>query len=412
MSLSQTYWSLSQIVEQLLDHCQRHNIVLWPEFGTLIGVLRHCGVVPWDYDGDFALFSESKQKLIDTWNSENYVDFELDMNYYNDAGSGVAKLKGNEQDIVDLVFYAEKGDIFESLQTPENLIRYPAVDAYRYAKDEILPLTTTTFLGRRVYLPARPLPILQRHYGAWQEYPEEFAAEWRLSRFALPHVRPLPRKVVTSVEELIELIEQKPETPFILHQTELLSCTEDQFQRLVDQQKELIYGYSSSTTWEWNDLRAEEVYESWKNKQLSLNIVDSPLDAKEEVLPAKWQTYIQNKVGDKYSLALCWVFTNAPKVTHFHTDPKIAGGFMRLLRGEKIWWMVAPKDFEYLESRGHTVESLAKKNLVEMLQLENSYLFGKIFVDTIRGGDFLWFPIDTLHKVFTTEDSLGFGGYL
>lgn len=411
MSLLRNYWTLSRIIEQLLDHCQRHDIILWPEFGTLIGVLRHSGVIPWDYDGNFALFADSKQKLIDTWNGENYELFELDMNYYNDIGSGVVKTIGNEQDVVDLVFYEAKDERFESLQTEENISRYAAVDRYRYSKDEILPLTTTTLLGRRVFLPARPLPILQRHYGVWQEYPTEFDS-WRLSRFVLPPVRPLPRKIATSVQSLIAVVDENPEIPFIVHQTDILACDQSQFQTLIDHQKELIYGYSSSTTWEWNDLTAEQVYRDWRNKSLAINIVDSPLDCKEGILPEEWQSYAKQKLGEQYSLGLCWVFTNAPKVTHFHTDPKFAGGFMRLLQGEKIWWMVAPKDFEYLVTKGHTVQSLAKLNLVDMLQLEDNYLFGKIFVDTIRGGDLLWFPINTLHKVLTTEDSLGFGGYL
>lgn len=105
---------------------------------------------------------------------------------------------------------------------------------------------------------------------------------------------------------------------------------------------------------------------------------------------------------------------------------------MKLLYGRKIWWMIPAEDFAILEAKGHTVESVAKVSfgkhglmsgmtltsslpqltLSQVLELEDGAMWGKILIGEISGGDFLWFPPGCLHKVFTLESSLGFGGYL
>lgn len=389
MTLTQAYWNLTRIAEHLLDHCQRHEIVIWPEFATLVGFVQNRGILPSSDDGSFGLFLEAQQKLIDTWNSENYLEFEIEMDTHT-AGSWVIKLKDNDEDTVDLFFYKDEAGSIRS-----------ADGRHQHLKKNLLPLAKATVLGHVVHLPSNPEAIIE-HQCPWLKSASSLSSP----------IRPVPRHTADSVEQLIQLIESHPTFPFIVNQTNILQCSDSQFRVLLSKQKQLVYGYSSSTTWEWSDLSVQQVFSDWLDRTLAINIVDSPLDAKEDILSQEWQTYVKQKLGAQYELSLCWVFTNAPKVTHWHTDPKFAGGFMRLLKGQKIWWMVAPEDYEYLETRGHTVQSLSKMNISEMLQLEDNYLFGKLYVDTISGGDFLWFPINTLHKVLTTKDSLGFGGYL
>jgi len=412
MSLPLSYWNLSRIAEHLLDHCRRHGLTIWAEYGTLLGALRHNGPIPWDYDGDFAMFVSDRQALLDSWRDEAYAEFELDIGYYSgDQGSGVAKLRGNEQDLVDIVFYRAEDERLVSCQTEQNIADYRAFDGYIYAADEVIPLQPSTFLGQPVHLPAHPLRILERHYGAWQEYPSERSDQYD-SRWTRPPVRPLPRKCATTFAELSALVESST-VPFILHQTQFLNCDPTLYSELVAKQQKPVFGYSSSISWDWAEHDVTSIHHDWLRNKLALNIVDSPLDAKELLLSAEWQAFAKVRLTEaNYHYALCWVFTNAPKLTHWHTDPPFAGGYMKLLEGEKIWWCVAPTDFAYLESRGHSVETLSKLTLVEMLQLEDSYLWGRIYVDTLRGGDLLWFPVNTLHKVLTTQHSLGFGGYL
>ncbi len=42
----------------------KHGIRYWMDGGTLLGAIRHGGVIPWDDDGDIQIFEEDKEKLL------------------------------------------------------------------------------------------------------------------------------------------------------------------------------------------------------------------------------------------------------------------------------------------------------------------------------------------------------------
>jgi len=89
--------------EVILAHCEKYNIQIWAEDGTLIGLLRHDFIIPWDYDADFGLWDADKQKFIQTWNQEKYP-YCLDLNYYNNSGSFcILHSENDDEDGIDLV---------------------------------------------------------------------------------------------------------------------------------------------------------------------------------------------------------------------------------------------------------------------------------------------------------------------
>ncbi|XWV25754.1 putative histone demethylase [Tupanvirus soda lake] len=408
---NQTYWNITRITEELLHHCEKHGITIWIEFGSLIGLMRHGGaIIPWDYDGDYGMFVEDKERFIETFLKEKSLDTVLDIDYYQDEGCLALHPVDNMDDIVDIIFYKKIGDKVDSLQNDKTKINYPSNDGYCYNKDDLLPLRKTLMLGHMVYYPNNWDKVLKINYGNWYEYPQNYT-NYIVPKYLQSPFKNIPEYYLSDFEYLKELVETKT-TPFVLKNTKLLSCNKSLYTgQLICTQKRNIYGYTSSITWEQDEKDPVNVWRNYCNNKLNFNIVDSPVDDK-TILPNEWNIYVHNKLDNNYDFALTWIMTNAPKVTHFHTDPDYAGGFMKLLEGEKIWWCILPEDYQYLLSKNHTISSIAKLNMYELLQLEDGYLFGKIYVTTITDGDFIWFPINTPHKVITTKHSYGYGGYL
>ena len=406
----QSYWNISKLSASLLHHCEKYNIVIWAEFGSLIALKRHCGgIIPWDYDGDFGIFVRDKQKFIETYSKEKEEDIILNIDYYHDEGCLALHLVDNDSDIVDLIFYQEFDEVIDSMQNDATKIEYPSNDGYCYNKSDFYPLSKKLFLGHTVYVPHQWEKILAIHYENWREYPTEFI-NYIVPKFLEPPYKSIPKFHINNFDDLKKIVEDS-KSPVILKKTDLLSCDVINYESIIRSQRSNVYGYQSSITWEKTEKPAPKVWKDYLGNKLDFNIVDSPIDNK-FILSENWTKYAKQKLGTQFEFALTWVMTNAPKVTHFHIDPEYAGGFMKLLFGEKIWWCVAPDDYQYLIEKGHTIESMAQLQLHEMLQLENCYLFGKIFVDVISEGDLIWFPIKTLHKVITTKNSYGFGGYL
>lgn len=405
-----SYWNLTKLTEILLHHCEMHQIVVWAEFGSLIGLKRHGGsIIPWDYDGDFGMFQKDKQRFLDTFMKETNGEIVTDVAYYEDQGCLAFYLKNYPNDIIDIIFYEETETTINSLQNVTTKKNYPSNDNYCYQKKDFYPLSKELMLGHFVYVPNNWEKILAIHYDNWKEYPEKFR-NYVDAKFLGSPFQPIPRYTITHFSQLKELVE-KSTVPFILDKTPFLSVDQDFYQQLINNQKSGIYGYHSSISWSHSEEPAKKVWSDFLSGQLKYNVVDSPVDDK-SWLPNYWNEYTRKKLGDSYHLSLCWVMTNSPQVTHFHTDPEYAGGYMKLLSGEKIWWCIAPAEYQYLCSKGHSVASMAKLSIHQLMQLEDNYLFGKIYLGVITNKDFFWFPTNTLHKVITTKDSYGFGGYI
>lgn len=52
------------LLKKLLDVCQKHNLQIWAEGGTLLGTVREHGYIPWDDDIDMVMFRDDYDELV------------------------------------------------------------------------------------------------------------------------------------------------------------------------------------------------------------------------------------------------------------------------------------------------------------------------------------------------------------
>jgi len=143
-----------------------HDIEMVAVFGTLLGVFRHQGLIPWDDDLDFAIRRDQKELLFS-------LKKEL-----ADANIGIEKAWGNDNFVklypldrplihkhapwswpfIDIFYYDEEGeDIALS-------------DGSKVSKSDFLPLKKGVFEGISVHIPNNSDKLLVDKYGRdWKD---------------------------------------------------------------------------------------------------------------------------------------------------------------------------------------------------------------------------------------------------
>jgi len=168
---------------KILDHiCSENGISYWMTAGTLIGALRHQGMIPWDCDVDVAMTEEDYQAFV-RLSGELPPDIffqtcETDSAYPQEMKAIPAKLRDRYSNYVEWQSKNPWAKWHNGLQVDILLYRRDSlgrlINPVRhtpYELREIFPLTRIEFEGSQLLAPNNPCAYIARRYGDFMTPP-------------------------------------------------------------------------------------------------------------------------------------------------------------------------------------------------------------------------------------------------
>jgi phosphorylcholine metabolism protein LicD len=166
---------------KIVDYvCTAHGISYWMTAGTLIGAIRHKGMIPWDADIDLGIAESDLQKLTTVLElfptSMFYQDHNTDPRY--PKSSSVVKFRDRYSNYVEYEEAHPEVTWHNGLQL-DFLIYHEnnagqlvnPIRGTAYDRREIFPLTTLVFEGSQLKAPRNWHSYISRRYGNYMQLP-------------------------------------------------------------------------------------------------------------------------------------------------------------------------------------------------------------------------------------------------
>jgi len=151
-------FSLAKLLDQT-------GIRYWMDQGTLLGVIRHKGIIPWDDDVDFGIMAEDEKKLESHFPKWEKLGYEFKRNTLNTHWKIYHK-DNTTNALVDIFTYELLDEMYLNTDERFRNVDHKSAEAnIVIAKGELFPLVKVPFYHIKVNAPNGYLTILDRTLG-------------------------------------------------------------------------------------------------------------------------------------------------------------------------------------------------------------------------------------------------------
>jgi len=152
-----------QMIKDAHELFMRDGLLYWAAAGTLLGAVRHKGLIPWDYDLDIFIRQEDEPLLLQLKNEFSSLGYNLvkkrDFVYF------LCKKTAQIPHMDIILTYQNDDKIFYSCEKLQKKYRREKLPLY-FTEQELYPLQEINFGVCKVIAPINPHPYLYYAYGS------------------------------------------------------------------------------------------------------------------------------------------------------------------------------------------------------------------------------------------------------
>ena len=160
---------LYQMMKDTHEVLISHDLFYWPTGGSLIGVMRHKGLIAWDDDIDIVLHIKDEKKLLSLKPVFEKLEYDIEPFIY-----GYKIFPKNGIPFPGYTFKCPFIDIFFSIQRGNKFYYDPkrnpghrrGSEPIYITAEELYPLNEYDFGEFKILGPNNPIPFLNAHYGS------------------------------------------------------------------------------------------------------------------------------------------------------------------------------------------------------------------------------------------------------
>lgn len=155
---------MENLLIDIASEMNKHDIPYWVDFGTLLGLVRDGGVIPWDNDVDICILKEDASKL------QLIKDSLIKKGYHWDGTTGFGErheglLRVNTSktnlNTADIYYWSENQGVMVGECFKPNQFTFPS--------ELLRDFTYIKFKGVNIRVPKRYKELLKNRYGNWEQ---------------------------------------------------------------------------------------------------------------------------------------------------------------------------------------------------------------------------------------------------